>query len=483
MASDLQRKMLQRRSPLTNNTPAVMAIPDPSKPKPDTAAPQPKPQQEPQPSVLGNGVVTQPTFDLPDPNKKTTLADLVKLTQDGDKVSAPRSRPMTPQEIESVKAGVMPDMRLSDLERRNLIKAGWEEGTPVPAGFPEALQGIITEYLNQKRSEGVAFDKIKIRDISDLPPEEQIKVQAAFQNLMKQDTARRKREEETSNLNEYPESIRNEIQKIQTSDLPVIETETKPTPAPVSVPVPVLDPEPTPVPNLDPKPMPVVMTQESPELEPPQETQPRPYIQYTGLCPTCGCDPNGGKRILTCVHCGCDPLEDPDQFEISIEDKRAFLTAVATGHPFQKGYKIFNGVIYVRFRSLKAMEYEHLTLWSTKRAAQEAPPRGEAYREFLDRAQYYELMGGLALQIVLLESSRKDSELCWFAPEGKYAGLKEWKEQYGVDGFDDLLIKFQESIESESVLAALRTRLIEFNRLDYRLTREGTNTENFWEGT
>jgi hypothetical protein len=456
MSSDFRSKMM--RHPLAPKTPATMAIPA-----------QPAQQPAQQPSAFSGALMEQPGFVLPDPNKPMTLKDLADLTKDGDKVSAPRFRPMTPQEMEMVKAGQIPGLSLSELERRNLLKAGWDGSTVPPAGFPEALQEIIADYVNQKRAEGVPFESIKIRDINDLPQEEQIKVKAVFQQLVERDR-NKPVEVSISELTEYPESIRNEILKIQNNELPQkdIKSVSQPTPKPVSQPV----PQP-------------VQESEQPDFPP---------IILPDRCPTCGCDPHGQKRKLTCIHCGCDPLEDPEEFNIDIKDKQQFLLAIGTGYPFRKEYSILHDTITVTFRSLRSIEYENLSLWSAARAGKDVLPRAESYADYMERVQYYELMGGLVLQTVFLKSNVEalrasfgsdqvqGSSLFWAAPEGRYAGLKEWKEQYGIDGLDALLEKFREEIPSESVITMLRACLIDFNRLDYRLTREGLNTENFWKG-
>jgi hypothetical protein len=475
--SDFRSKML--RHPMAPKIPATIAVPaNPAQP-----APQPVPASSVNPvNPVGNAVITQPGFELPDPNKPMTLDALVNLTRDGDSVSVPKSRPMTPQEIEMVRAGKSPDLALSELERRNLIKAGWEEGTVPPAGFPDALQEIISGYVNQKRTEGVPFDQIKIRDISDLPPEEQIKVKAAFQSLLEQE--RNKPSVTVSELTEYPESIRNEIMKIQNKEIP---QRIIPQQQPVS------QPSPQPAPQSTPQPAPQSTPQSiSESVAPPVSPAPQPVssqvsvsvpaLVLPGVCPTCGCNPHDGKRRLTCIHCGSDPLENPDEFKIEKVDKQQFLTAIGSGHPFKKNYSAFNGKISVMFRSLKSMEYEHLSLWAASRAAKEVSPRAESYSNFLERVSYYELMGGLVLQTVLLKGTDEGSTLFWASPEGIYAGLKEWKEHFGINGFDELLERFQEEIPSESVITAIRLCLIDFNRLDYRLTREGLNTENFWKG-
>jgi hypothetical protein len=471
-ASDFKARM--QRHPLAPKQPATIAVPE-------------KPQQADTPVVspavtpAAVDPAVTPVFELPDPNKPMTLNDMVNVTRGGDNVSV-KARPMTPQEQEAVKAGKSPDVVLSEMERRNLIKAGWEEGTKPPAGFPAALQEIIADYVNQKRAEGVPFDQIRIKDIDDLPPEEQLRVRAAFASLMERE--RKISVSPVTELAEYPESVRNEILRIQEMAAPV-------TQQPVTQPVmqqPVQQPiVQQPVTHRSVTPEPVTPEPVTPQPVTPETVTPEPEVSdlqpaSLGFCPTCGCNPFGEKQRLTCTHCGSDPLENPDSFEISDTDKQQFLIAIGTGKPFQKEYTVFNGTIRVVFRSLKSLGYEQLSVWAARRAAAEVLPRAESYADYLERVQYYELMGGLALQTVILKSTIAGSPLFWAAPDVPYAGLKEWKEAFGINGLDELLEKFQEVIPSESVITAMRLQLIDFNRLDYRLTREGLNTENFWKG-
>jgi hypothetical protein len=165
-------------------------------------------------------------------------------------------------------------------------------------------------------------------------------------------------------------------------------------------------------------------------------------------------------------------------------DKRRYLVAIGSGRPFEQEYKTFNGCINVRFRALKAGEYDMLTVWAVKKAQEETRYQKVDFDAFLVVCQRHEYIAKLALQTTYITSNIQGSDLFWAVPEGyKTVGLKEWGEPpFNIKTLDDLIERFRDTINVEAIISALLNRLSEFNRLDYQLTIAANDTENFWKG-
>ena len=149
---------------------------------------------------------------------------------------------------------------------------------------------------------------------------------------------------------------------------------------------------------------------------------------------------------------------------------------LGTKKPFEKEYTIFRDTIKVRFRTLRAREFEEISLWAIKTVARE---KILAPQEMMPRVRYMELLGSLVLQTRLLQCSLEGAELFWGAPDKPYPTLADWE----VESFDALVDHFMEEVPAEAVIVALQHQLTKFNELDFRLSREANNTTNFWKGT
>jgi len=403
-----------------------------------------------------------------DANAAQSLDDLVALSKGGDEVPMPVARAMTAGERESVLAGQSPSTRLTKLERDTLTRLGWQEGEPVPPEFATELQKVFADYAAREQAKGMDISKIPMRNIEDLPPEEQTKLRESMRSMIDgmkafsptQPTAPSSHAHHVPPLSAYPESVRSALAGV---DLSPIDAKPEIPKGPDKTPFPSDTPQPTPLPTF--------------------EKSPEPMI-----CKTCGRDHKAEKKRLTCSHCGGNPLDDFQQIPITLEDKRAFLLSLGTRRPFEKEYRLFADTISVRFRALRSNEIEQLTIWSVRAAAREFresnPDIILTQKDLQDRAGYKELLGGVVLQTVLLQSRIEGSDLFWAAPqEVAYPTMQDWERAYGITNTDDLIEKFLEEVPSEPVLLALQYQLEQFNLLQARLGREAMNTQNFWKGT
>jgi len=369
---------------------------------------------------------------------------------------------------------------MTKLERDTLTQLGWQEGEPVPPDFAAELQEVFTRYVARKQAEGIDPAKIPMRNIEDLPPEEQARLRESMRNMiagMKTSPVPQAippAQTNSTTLSEYPDSVRTALAGVDLSPIdskPTAESSQLSSQSPTQ-------PQP---------PSKWTSTFEITPVSVTQEVQPQPAHTPT-LCKTCGHDPNAEKKRMTCFHCGGDPLEDPDKVPISLEDKRAFLLSLGTRRPFVKEYRLFADTITVRFRALRSNEIEPLTIWSVRVAAKEFkeanPDMILTQEDLRDRAGYKELLGSVVLQTVLLHSRIEGSDLFWASPqEVPYPTLQDWEREYGIANMDDLVQKFLEEVPSEPVLLAIQYQLEQFNLLQARLSREAVNTQNFWKGT
>jgi len=407
-----------------------------------------------------------------DADAALSLDDLVALSKGGDEVPMPVARAMTAGERDAVLAGQSPSARMTKLERDTLTRLGWQEGEPVPPEFATELQKVFADYAAREQAKGMDISKIPMRNIEDLPSEEQAKLRESMRSMIDgmkafsptQPTAPSSHAHHAPPLSAYPESVRNALVNVDLSP-------------------------------IDAKPE-FVKTPDKPDIPPPMplpsfEKVPEPPIQLAAapmICKTCGRDPKAEKKRLTCSHCGGDPLDDLEKIPIALEDKRAFLLSLGTRRPFEKEYRLFADTISVRFRALRSSEIEQLTIWSVRVAAKEFKETNPdiilTQEDLRDRAGYKELLGGVVLQTVLLQSRIEGSDLFWAArQEAAYPTMQDWEREYGIGNMDDLIEKFLEEVPSEPVLLALQYQLEQFNLLQARLGREAMNTQNFWKGT
>ena len=464
MSSDFKTRL--RHHPLAPKRPNI-AVADPSKPV------TPVVEQRPSP-FLGAAQVRQPAFEIPvdQGNANITLDSLVALSKNGSSVPMPVAREMTAEEIAAVRAGEAPSSRLTPFERNALMKFGWQDGEPIPPDFSAELKNTFINYVAQKQSQGIPLDQIKINRIEDLPEMEQQRMKAVMRGMIEQmkttDRINAAQATRTEQFASYPETIRQVLTEIDwtptvSNEAPTAQKIDMPSQAAVSV-------------ELSPK--------QEVKLAPNPTVNDHPKQMIANVpvltCNTCGHDPYREKERILCTHCGCDPLENPEEQEITMDDKRKFLIALGSKRPFEKEYTIFNETIQVRFRTLRNREFEELSLWATKAVAKE---KLLFPQDMMPRVRYMELLGSVVLQTRLLQSMFEGGELFWASPNIPYPTLDDWKTEYGVGDMDELVDHFMEEIPSESVLVALQHQLTKFNQLDYRLSREATNTTNFWRET
>jgi len=455
--SEFQKKL--RNHPLAPKRPATIAVPAPT-----TTQIEPVPNA----TALEIGTVRQPAFDIPVDdrgNPNVTLDSLVALSRNGHSVPMPVTREMTEKERTTLQAGQTPSSNLTTFERDTLMKFGWQNGDPVPPDFAAELQTAFSEYVARKQAEGMDYRTIKIKQIEDLPPDEQARLKVVMQSLIEktkgEQQANAVRSARTEQYAAYPEHVRQVLANVDFGGT-----------------APVLQPADT-LPSSDPD------SKEPPLVSPREEwhgSQPEPgerEIPIT-VCHTCGRDPWQEKQRIVCLHCACDPLEDPDAVPIPVEDKRRYLIALGAKRPFEKEYTIFHETIEVRFRSLGQRELDELTLWAAKSVRNEKafPPQ-----EIKARIRHQEMLGSLVLQTRLLRSLVEGAELFWASPETPYPTWDDWKKEFDIDAMDDLIKHYLEEIPAEAMILALQQQMTRFNYLEYRLGREGNNITNFWQGT
>ena len=63
------------------------------------------------------------------------------------------------------------------------------------------------------------------------------------------------------------------------------------------------------------------------------------------------------KPTIECPHCGFF-INQPDEAEITEEDKISYIAAIRQRRPFQKQYSLFDGSIYAAFRDLTVQEVD-----------------------------------------------------------------------------------------------------------------------------
>lgn len=473
MQDDFKNRM--RRHPLAPKRPLTLAVPDPDKPVAESQWPNPAP-----PPFPDHVTVRQPAFEIPLEGEAVTLDSLVALSKNGGNVPMPVARDITEKEMSAIQAGQAPSMHLTKLERDTLTKLGWHEGEPIPPDLSVELQRAFSDYVAQQQARGIPLEQIKISRIEDLPESEQIRMKAVMRTMIEKEktqlaadavaTAR------AEQLAAYPDSVKQALNGVDLSpdivpaSLPGQERERggPPTTFPEAVKqVPADEIEPA-----IPEPRQGMSSITGPQADTATDKREMPIT----TCSTCGRDPFREKQRLVCTHCACDPLEDPDAEKISLDDKRRFLIALGSKRPFEKEYKIFNETIEVRFRTLRAREFEDLSLWAIRTVAREKILLPD---EMMPRVRYMELLGGVVLQTRFLRSSIEGAELFWAAPETPYPTFGDW----GVGSMDELVAHFMEEVPSESVIVALQHHLTRFNQLDFRMSREANNTTNFWMET
>ncbi len=462
MPGDFKARM--RQHPLAPKR--TLAVPGPAKPVEKTSDPT-----APASPVLEAASVRQPAFEIPVEGEPTTLDALVALSKNGSTVPMPVARPMTDKELAAIRAGQAPSTRLTKLERDTLVKLGWQEGKPIPPNLSTELKTAFSDYVAQKQAEGVPLDQIRISRLEDLPESEQIRMKAVMRAMIDREKTQQSTAAVAASraepLSAYPDSVRQVLAGV---DLTPSVSSSAPKP-------------------VDERPLtgyPDSVRQTRSETWEPASSQntvtstpsavPEKRDVPVTTCLTCGRDPYREKQRIVCTHCGGDPLDDPDAGDISLDDKRRFLIALGTKRPFEKEYTIFRDTIKVRFRTLRAREYEDISLWAVKAVAREKvlPPQ-----EMMPRVRYMEQLGSLVLQVRLLQSTLEGSELFWASPETPFPTLADW----GVESLDELLDHFMEEVPAEAVVVALQYQLMKFNELDYRLSREANNTTNFWRET
>lgn len=453
---DFKTRML-RRHPSTSKRPSTLSVPDPAKPIVPTER---EADHRTESNVTGFHHVRQPAFEIPVEGEPMTLDKLVALSKNGDSVPMPVSREITEKERAAIQAGQAPSTRLTKLERDTLTKLGWREGEPIPPDLATELKNTFTHYVEQKQAEGIPLEQIKIGRIEDLPESEQRRLQSVMREMIDGQKTRQTvaaASPRSEQLEVYPDSIRQVLAGVDLT--PSVPTAVSPK---RSEPQPITD---SAVPVASPK-------FDAPGPPPTPEKREVPV----STCQTCGRDPYRAKQRIVCAHCGGDPLENPDEKEIPLDDKRRFLIALGTKKPFEKEYSFFGDTIKVRFRTLRNREFDELPVWAIKKAAGE---KLLAPQDMLARVQYLELLGSVVLQTSLLQSTLTEGDLFWSAPDAPYPTFEDW----GVDSMDQLVDHFLEEVPSEAVIVALQQQLTKFNELDVRLSREAKNTTNFWAET
>ena len=350
-------------------------------------------------------------------------------------------RPMTPEEQQAIAQGKSPTANISEPEKRALLKMGWSEGSPVPPDIAGIFSKIVSEYKSTAVQQGAVPKEMVIRDIDDLPPQEQARVRTAVQESI---AIMENNPTTTMSFSSFPPDVAAAMQGFSADALKEVS-----------------------IPDWKdsiPAPPPTAQTESKPETSAVSQELPSPP----------------GKR---CVHCGGDPFEDVTKNPISRDDKYAYLLAIGMGKSFEKEYSIFGNTITVRFRSLRPGEYDTINVWASQKTKEETERMPVDFDSFLHIVRRHESLAAVVLQTTRLVSNMSGSPLIWMAPPGNSPGLKDWIAAHpDVTTLDVLIDRFCEVIGSDSMIAGLRDRLIHFNRLEHRLTTNANDTESFWQG-
>jgi len=350
-------------------------------------------------------------------------------------------RPMTPEEQQAIAQGKSPTANISEPEKRALLKMGWSEGSPVPPDIANIFSHIVAEYKSTAVQQGAVPKEMVIRDIDDLPPQEQARIRSAVQESI---ATMQKNPSTTVSFSSFPPDVAEAMQGFSENLLEE-----------VSIP-----------------------DWKSHSVTPPPATQTEPQQETSAVSQ----EPRPPSK-RRCVHCGGDPFEDVNKNPISREDKYAYLLAIGMGKSFEKEYSIFGNTITVRFRSLRPGEYDMINVWASQKTREETERMPVDFEAFLHIVRRHESLAAVVLQTTRLVSNMSGSPLIWMAPPGNSPGLKDWIAAHpDVTTLDVLIDRFCEVIGSDSMIAGLRDRLIHFNRLEHRLTTNANDTESFWQG-
>lgn len=351
-------------------------------------------------------------------------------------------RPMTEEEQRAIANGGAPNMKLSDAEKRQLLKMGWTEGSPVPDNVAEMFASVVSSYKAEAVKRGALPQELVVREFDDLPTQEQERMRQSLREAT--DAMKSGRGQVV--FSEYPADAAHvlDVESLPMMEIPDWRTE----PAP-------------PMPSQEPAPV------SAPEAEP-ARIEPTKAASSTNQ---------------RCVHCGGDPFEDMTKSPIPLEDKKAYLLSIGTGRSFEKEYSLFHDTVRVRFRTLRPGEYDLIAAWAYEKALKEVRWSQQNLEAYVNVLRRHEATIATALQTVYLKGTAEGSSLFWSAPKGQRPGLKDWEADYGSMTLDDLLDRFNEAVGAEALIAGIRDRLAVFNLLDHRLTLNVNDTENFWRGT
>jgi hypothetical protein len=239
--------------------------------------------------------------------------------------------------------------KLMPHEREQLMKIGWQPGTPIPGNLSEIVQHIVADAKNTTGLLPVSPDtkplEVMVQDIATMTPEQQKRIQ----QIMVETTEAATRGPLVANASA---SV---LQAAQFA-----ESMGRGQPAPVAQPQPVGltpgairqgPPRGQPVPQVD---LIAHAQQQANAMRAQATSEPEPEPE------TAPADAEEPKNTGKCQHCGWD-LSVPDERNPTDEDKYAYLVMLLSGRSdvrFNKAYSRFGGNLVAQFRSLSTDESE-----------------------------------------------------------------------------------------------------------------------------
>jgi len=147
---------------------------------------------------------------------------------------------------------------------------------------------------------------------------------------------------------------------------------------------------------------------------------------------------------------------------------------------------LFGDSIEFVFRSLGMEETEPIYFWAVNKVRQETPSHLMQTEAVRARIDYLRGELSMILSVVYLRSklAKQDGEnsLYWRAPQKYFPKLSDWKNEFGLENYDDIQSAFYEAVGNRDLVFALENKYDEFTMLAFRLRAEASSP-NFWKET
>jgi hypothetical protein len=335
--------------------------------------------------------------------------------------------------------------KLTAREKRDLEKAGWREGEPIPENMAAAIaaaEAAMAEGAGEARlpvapdTPPVELDPVAIED---LPPEKR----EQYQDLVASSLAQQAE----------PSPV-----------MPAMATTPQHIAAARQIPKPAAA-----EPQAASEPAPASAESLNPHDEP--DTPPEPQQSVLGA------SSGAGMALTHCPHCEWD-LSVPALEEPSYEEKMRFLHCVMNGQQFTKEYELMGGALVIGFRTLTTKEMD--ASWNQVYVERE---RGDVRNDLemmerINRCRMYLQLTGVrtderkrSLPNGLSVQTNVHADAYWKLPEGH-------KEPLVL--IENYMLK--EVLPTETIIRLAQFNCQQFNRLVARLEAL-TDSPDFWKKT